>query len=206
MDLSIFIAAIGAIVTVFASVTSYRIGRRSEFAIAEWMRELRAWTEKVILELSYSSKCLDQSAVAGEERAQRADNLSALIEIGRFYLPNQQPDKYGSEKLAAYRGFRHAALDPLVAAVRVLNHGTDAAVGESNILNELRREFVSMLFNILGPDHHNKMIGRMIRDSHNSRRRDLTVGGLIPDNEDIPPGADALLQIVVQRVENRENN
>lgn len=200
LELSVLVGAVGVVVTIIASVISYKLGRRSEFAIAEWMRELRLWAGKVIVALSKASYGVADEKFTSKERDLHAQEISALIEIGRFYLPNQQPKKHGIDKPVAYRGFRHAALDPLVAAVRVLQHGTGDAVDENKVMWELQREFVSMLFNILGPDHHNKMIGRMIRESHNSRRNDSTVGGLLPDDDTIPPGAHAVLSSVIDRV------
>lgn len=200
MEPSVVIAAVGVAVTIAASTISYRLGRRSEFAVAEWMRELRSWAEKVIVELSEASYGLASSECTTNERNLRARNISALVEIGRFYLPNQQPDQHGNDKPPAYRGFRHAALDPLVAAVRVLQHGPGESVDESQVLWELRREFVSILFNILGPDHHNNLIGRMIRESHSSRRKDPTVGGLLPYGNEIPPGASRVLHSTIERI------
>lgn len=200
MELSVVIGAIGVSATIAASAISYRLGRRSEFAVAEWMRELRSWAEKAIGELSLASYRLAGSEYTENERNLHARNLSALIEIGRFYLPNQQPDQHGTDKPPAYRGYRHAALDPLVAAVRVLQHGPGDAVDESQVLWELRREFVSILFDILGPDHHNRIIGRMIRESHGSRRDDPTVGGLLPNGDAVPPGASRVLRSTIERI------
>lgn len=200
MEPSVVVAAVGVAVTIAASVISYRLGRRSEFAVAEWMRELRAWAEKVIVELSEASYGLASGNAGTSERNLHARNISALVEIGRFYLPNQQPDQHGSDKPPAYRGFRHAALDPLVAAVRVLQDGAGESVDDSLVVWELRREFVSILFNILGPEHHNHLIGKMIRESHSSRRNDPTVGGLLPDGNDIPPGASRVLHSTIERL------
>lgn len=103
-----------------------------------------------------------------------------------------------------YRGFRHAALDPLVAAVSAIEGDAQYSVPKATILRELRREFVSELFRILGPEHHNKEVGRIIRTSHSSRKDDLTVGGLL-QGESIPPGATAVLQKVISRIEGRSS-
>jgi len=204
LKLSVVVAAVGVAVSISASVISYRLGRRSEFAVAEWMRELRSWAENVIVELTEASYGLASGGATTSERDLHARNISALVEIGRFYLPNQQPDQHGSDKPPAYRGFRHAALDPLVAAVRVLQDGPGESVDESRVVWELRREFVSILFNILGPEHHNHLIGKMIRESHSSRRNDPTVGGLLPDGNDIPPGASRVLHATIERIKTRK--
>ncbi|MCC5904547.1 MAG: hypothetical protein JJT87_21770 [Halomonas sp.] len=161
---------------------------------------MRSWAEKVIEELSEASYGLASSEFTTSERNLRVRKISTLIEIGRFYLPNQQPGQHGTDKPVAYRGFRHAALDPLVAAVRLLQSGLGESVDESLVMWELRREFVSILFNILGPEHHNNMIGHMIRESHRSRSKDPTVGGLLPDGNEIPTGATSVLHSAVERV------
>jgi hypothetical protein len=131
--------------------------------------------------------------------------LSALIEIGRFYLPNQRQNEHGIDKTLAYRGYRHEALDPLVAAFRVIEGNVKLTMPKADILWELRREFVSRLFDILGPEHHNKEIGRIIQTSHRSRKDDSTAGGLLA-GESLPHGATSVLQKVISRVEGRSSD
>lgn len=195
MDL--VIGALGLLTAVVGTYFGYRFGRRSEFAIFEWMREIRSWSEKVLLVLSEAAYGLVSSDCTDSDRRRWAAELSALIELGRFYLPNQHQDASGLDRPAAYRGYRHAALDPLVAAVRLLG---SREANDDQLLIELRREFVSTLFMILGPDHHNREIARMIRDSHRNRRRDQTAGGLVASADAIPVGATDLLEEIRTRI------
>ncbi|WOD30057.1 hypothetical protein RYH70_08260 [Alloalcanivorax xenomutans] len=204
MNFSILVNILGVVIALAACLMSYRLGRRSEFAVAEWMREVRSWAEKAIGELSHATYAVMDEECTAQDRHSFARNISALVEVGRFYFPNQSVD-YGRNKPLAYQGLRHAALDPLVAAVRVLNKGTDSEVDVSRVLYELRREFVSLVFNVLGPAHHNRMIGRMIRESHLSRRNDSTVGGLVPSDDSVPPGADYLLRSIIGRLRSEED-
>jgi len=202
MDASVIVGILGVIAAFFGAGAGYWFGRRSEFAVAEWMREVRSWSSEVnniLSQASYGTRAEESEHL---DQVRWAQELSALIEIGRFYLPNQRQDEHGMDKPLAYRGFRHAALDPLVAAVRVIEGDAKYTLPKADILWELRREFVSTLFRILGPEHHNKEIGRIIRTSHGARTDDLTVGGLLP-GESIPPGAISVLKKVISRVEER---
>ncbi|WP_353215153.1 hypothetical protein [Salinisphaera hydrothermalis] len=168
--------------------------------MAAWMREVRGWGQDVIHVLTEACYVLDNPDMSGDSRNRLCERLSALVDIGRFYLPNQGPMSHGAHKPAAYRGYRHRALDPLVAATRVLNLGLPNGPDEAKVMRELRREFVSALFLILGPEHHNKIIGRIIRTTHTSRSNDKSVGGLTPSDNDIPSGAKALLDQVISRI------
>jgi len=204
MDASVIVGIIGVIAAFLGAGVGYWFGRRSEFAVAEWMREVRAWASKAINVLSQASYAAKAKEAGHMEQVRWVQELSALIEMGRFYLPNQRQDEYGMDKPLAYRGFRHAALDPLVAAVWAIEGDAKSTVPKAAILRELNREFVSALFRILGPEHHNKEVARIIRTGHSSRTDDLTVGGLLPGGS-IPPGAKAVLQKVISRVEGRSS-
>lgn len=204
MDASVIVGISGVIAAFFGTGVGYWLGRRAEYAVAEWMRELRTWASEVINILSQASYGFKAKESGHFDQDRLAQELSALIETGRFYLPNQRKNEHGIDKPLAYRGFRHAALDPLVASVRLIEGNAKYTESQADILWELRREFVSALFRILGPDHHNNDIGKIIRTSHGTRKGDLTVGGLLPE-ESIPPGATSMLQMVIKRVEGRSS-
>ncbi len=196
MEIPVIISSVGVVATLTGALVGYRFGRRSEFAVADWMRELRSWAAEVIDILHKAVNALQVQQADSSDSCSYSQRLSALIEIGRFYLPNQRQTEHGTEKPKAYQGYRHAALDPLVAAVRVIDGNRKYKHPSDIMLIELRREFVSAIFQILGPEYHNKEIARIIRTSHKSRTNDMTVGGLL-QGEEIPPGATALLQKVV---------
>lgn len=200
MDGTLAVGIGGLLATVVAILVAYRLGKRAEFALADWFRELRAWASEAIEVLSEAAyTCAGEGAAASKEDVQRrcVYQLSALIDRGRFLLPNQQQTEHGTHKSFAYRGYRHSALGPLVAAVRVLE-GTTPVPDRYTVLVELRREFVSDIYRILAPDLHNREIARLVRTSHRLRMRDVTVGGLLPGGA-IPRGADALLVEVIAR-------
>jgi len=98
MDLSVIVAILGVIAAFLGTGVGYWFGRRSELAVAEWMREVRSWASKVINILSQASYGTQTKESEPPEQARWARELSALIEIGRFYLPNQRQDVYGMDK------------------------------------------------------------------------------------------------------------
>lgn len=196
----------GSLATLAGVMIAWYLGRRAEriavaqrrldgavFA-AEWLRDLRDWSSEsidVLSEVSYW--CGENSGDRDEKILCCRHRLSALVDRGRFFLPNVRTEEYGTHKPSAFRGYRHSALDPLVAAERALggNIGTFRSPKEGVI--KMKREFVSSIQRILAPDQHNREIARLIKDLHQSRTNDPTLGGLLPDGSIIPPGAGALL-------------
>jgi hypothetical protein len=194
------VAAIAAVVVAVilglrTEAVSVALRRHSAFnAVAEWRRGLTIWAAEAVDVLSEASYRCGEEAPA--ERAEQLlvcrFRISALIDRGRFFLPNIKQDEHGTDKPAAYRGFRHAALDPLVAADRVLSTGQIGSfANQCYALNAMRREFVSALQLIIGPQRSNQEIANMIGESGEKGGSDRTCGGLLSD--DIPRGADELL-------------
>lgn len=143
----------------------------AEFA-GGYFRDLRAWT----------SECIDVLSEAAYRAPGRADSghlsaveicrlrwrLSALIDRGRFLIPNQEHDSVGLHKPVAYRGRRHAALDSLVAAEQVLSPAGLARSGvtsQRSALIELRREFVSELQELLDPRAQNREVALLLKSA-----------------------------------------
>jgi hypothetical protein len=117
------------IIALVMSVAAYRSGshanRLSASAIAsDWVRDLRAWAAECIDVLSEATYQQPRTGEATPEQAACLrtcrQRLSALVDRGRFLLPNEREEQYGGHKPRAYRGLRHPALDALVAAEGVL--------------------------------------------------------------------------------------
>jgi hypothetical protein len=141
--------------------------------VAEWMRDLRNWASEAIDVLSEAVYASDGTQEPVPSDARRyIPQLSALIDRGRFFLPNQYTERYGTDKLPAFRGYRHAALDPLVSALIVLEGNVEdkelhdyVAHNRRAVLRELQMEFVSHIQQILDPEGHNQKIAGIIKDS-----------------------------------------
>ena len=175
---SVIVAAISALI-------GWSFGRRSEQAAKQqyeldaisfagnWYSDLRTWASEAILLLSeatercgssdYTSRQKDEALMCCRYR------LSALIDRGRFFLPNRMHENYGIHKPEAYRGIRHPALDYLVGAYQIIDE--TVAVEEfgfdsrKRALIELKRQFVSSIQVVIDPRQHAQEISRLVEDS-----------------------------------------
>jgi hypothetical protein len=187
--------------------TARENARRREVGVAEWMRDLRNWASEAVEVLSeavYASDGTPQGSVPSDAR-RCVPQLSALIDRGRFFLPNQATEKYGTHKLPAFRGYRHAALDPLVSALIVLEGSEKhkdlpayVAHNRRAVLQELQKEFVSHIQQILDPEGHNQKIAWIIKDSQ--ARAEKLVG------DDFGYTTMGLVQHVVERLRAKEGS
>jgi hypothetical protein len=196
----IAIGTLGAVAPLITGWIAWQLGRRAEFALAEWIRDLRRWAAEAVGALT-DGAYVDNLPNPTEASTRVACRLSALIDEGRLFLPNQQKEANGASKPFAYRGYRHSALDPLVAAVTVLDSQPDG-VSRRDLLVELKREFVSEISQILQPEVHNREVARLIRTTYRHRSDDTSAGGLLPGAA-IPRGAGAVLAEVGARIRGR---
>lgn len=172
--IGVILTIAGAAISIFAAMQARRdtkLQRNLElFAVEqEYFRDLRQWadraiellTEAIFLARLDRSK---QNPEAFEERWSRCRrDLSALIEQGRLFLPNQAADGIGADKSPAYQGFRSPGLNPLVKAYTLLGDfyrepGRFPARATTNELWDLRKEFVSYIQNLLDPQARRKML------------------------------------------------
>lgn len=166
-------------------------------AAADWRRDMSAWAAGAIDVLSEAVEFWDSDA-EGSRAARLSDcsfRLSSMIDRGRLFLPNVRENEYGVNKPVAYRGFRHHALDPLVAATLVLSTGRTGAFTDGRFaLIAMRREFVSAIHQILDPRGFNQQVAEMVKRGNANGSADPTLHGLLPLEGEIPPGAVALLE------------
>ena len=175
---------------------------------ADWQRDLRSWASEavdVLSEVAYTCRVGDPEPNEKETAciARARHLLSALIDRGRFLLPNEREEQYGDHKPRAFRGLRHPALDALVAADRILGNdmGLLSFPDKKSALIGIKREFVSIVQQIIDPQSHNEVIAETLRSVNTKRSGDPTLGGLLPDASKVPTGADGLLRIASKRFE-----
>jgi hypothetical protein len=168
---------------------------------ADWIRDLREWAAEaidVLAEASYMCRRGDPEPTAEDQQVllQCRHRLSALIDRGRLYLPNERETEIGASNPRAYRGLRHPALDALVAAECVLagSIALGAFPDRKSAMIGMRREFVSAIQAILDPHTFNREVARLLRLANAERVADPTLGGLLPDATRAPQGAEALMQ------------
>jgi hypothetical protein len=192
------IGALAALAAYFASTTQNRLTAAN--SAGDWLRDLRDWASEGIDILteasSYCPRDLTSATEADRDTIKRCRcRLSALVDRGRLLLPNMHESVYGDRKESAYRGYRHHALDALVAAERVLDGKArlwefpDPKVA----LIGLRREFVSIMQTILDPASANRAVANVLRHAYEDRKKDATLGGLLPNPSTAPKGAEGLL-------------
>lgn len=172
---------------------------------ADWLRDLRAWASEATDILTLAAYSCDIDSPEDDQSLQALaecqHKLSAQIDKGRFLLPNERPDEYGGHKPLAYRGYRHPALDALVAAVRVIGNRVELCSfpNRRTAIVGIRREFVSDIQAIMDPRSTNRTVARILRHAHENRDKDPTFGGLLPHPEKIPQGATRLLHVASER-------
>jgi hypothetical protein len=181
------------VVAAIAAILGWVVGHRTERAqagqyrvtaagfAADWFRDLRTWASEAIDVLSEAGYCAsgggDPTPMDTAIRLRCRHRLSALIDRGRFFIPNYVPDEVGTNKPVAFRGLRHPAIDYLVAAENVLAHPDAKTLGnfpsQRVALTEIKRQFVSEIQEILDPRTQNKAIADLLRvtagDSKDSR-------------------------------------
>lgn len=211
--LTFIVGALAGVVTGLAGLAAYyaatRQNRLSATGIAaDWLRDLRAWASEAVDVLSEATYCCPKEV----GNASKEDStmvircryrISALVDRGRFLLPNEREGEYGGHKPGAFQGFRHPALDALVAAERVLD-GTIPLYSfpdAKKALVGIRREFVSTVQAILDPRSMNKAVATMLQQAQEDRKKDPTLGGLLPDPSRVPDGDEGLLYTASQRYE-----
>jgi hypothetical protein len=198
------IAIVLSFVAYRASVHQNRLSASS--VGADWIRDLREWASEavdVLAEASYT--CSEDAADAGQvtEHHRCRCKLSALIDRGRFLLPNERDGEYGSHKPRAYRGLRHQALDALVAAERILGRSIPLETfrSQKDALIGVRREFVSIVQGIIDPVSYNRDVAKILRMASDLRSKDPTLGGLLPDAAVMPTGAAGIMEAASKRHE-----
>jgi hypothetical protein len=170
IDIGIVIAIASAVISMFAVFVSFLTSREQQRLSERLAEEERAmlfeqvrmqrdsdvirWTEACVHQLAEIEAYISMreaavpSAESRERHLQLLARLSALIDHGRLFFPNEQPDKQGADKPAAYKGFRQKILSVLVGAYAVLQKHGDLTSPQAcrdavDQLFHLRRDFVS---------------------------------------------------------------
>lgn len=156
-------AAVLAVIALMLSISTARAQQRlaerisgeEQAMLFEQVRNQRdsdiiRWAEACVHSLSEIESFIAHPPASGlvERKQGLLARLSALIDHGRLFFPNDQPGLKGSEKPAAYQGFRQKILTVLVSAYNVLAREESLANEAERTtacaeLTELRRAFVS---------------------------------------------------------------
>lgn len=175
MDLgSLNIGTVVAVVSAFASLIAIVVSLRTARDQRELSRHLAEeehlllfeqvrmqrdsdvirWTKECIQVLSACEAFVDFSGTAGWSSGQQERyeelclRLSALIDEGRLFFPNQEPESKGAKKPGAYKGERQLILTVLVRVYDLFKKADgweDAGKRREAVtsINQLRRLYVS---------------------------------------------------------------
>lgn len=178
-------ALIGPTISAVSAAVSFYFSRKSRSAVKIQQRmqlltlqrhndsDLRQWAGEAVSVLSEATMfCYDEVISLHGNRFVEPRNsllcrLSAIIDRGRWFLPNEKTDLKGHLKPVAYQGFRPAALDALVEAFELLTNlsGTNSVQTAEvrNKLVDVRREFVSAIQEKLDPRTREKQLSDAAR-------------------------------------------
>lgn len=186
-----WISAIAAILALVVSAFAIWSARRAEAhtrrlqeksaELAAWQTKLdeRTWTDAYFREVtSWASTAaqaisraihLPSEAARGHPDVEALlSEISAAIDTGRWYFPNQSHTEMGLHKQPAYRGARQPILDQLVGAYNALSKLTGRERYQR--LVEFQRCFVSEVQLVLDPHERDTVITKVLEEFFQSER------------------------------------
>lgn len=140
--------------------------------LRQYHSEMRAWADDVIDTISALGFMCDLNPELDKDffkkRHQLRQDLSSLMDRGKLFLPNEDKDKFGSEKELAFRGFRQKSLDIIFNAFTYagkLNYESQKPNLElrEDIMN-CKREFVSEITIELDPEKYVSQATQELKD------------------------------------------
>ena len=186
---SLIVTVVSAIFAIIGAIASHLETRRQEKIRVE---SLRQHVDSATLEWGAAAiDVLGRMAMFGKTRRQQTSEqsfetnkvnlmmqLSSLIERGRMYFPNIDPQKKGAQKEGAYRGTRPPILDALVFAYYELEamSRAEGPTGENTAayFEECRRLLVSELQAHTDPRRRDLILGRYDKQRRSHREDALT--------------------------------
>ena len=164
--LVVVLAAVIAAVSALVGVLNLRREQLNQkIAAAKWKREyftdLLRWSDEAMLQLSEAMHLCDltpRDTELSRFRDQRHTlrvKLSAQIDRGRWFFPNEAEAGYGGDKQEAFRGHRHQVINGLVLAYQGLGKLGDTGAADHCALREeldcAKRLFTSEIQKVLDP-------------------------------------------------------
>lgn len=161
---AVIVAALALIVSIVSARISIqaqrdaRVASEKSLKIAthtwedQYFSGMRVWAEEVVHAISVANHAVKDASAKNRDPLfnELPSQISALLDRGRWFFPNEYQDEYGREKPRAYRGLRLPILDCIHRVYQLL-------VGEirsSDLSRELFRlqcEFVSHVQEELDP-------------------------------------------------------
>lgn len=166
--ISTVVAILAALASIYFSVRTHRDAMTQKRVQVlslkrQFDSDLRKWAEAVAERMTEAIFIcdLDPKRLGDNEFFRKRHvlrlKLSALIDRGRWFLPNVPDGEYGNDKPAAYQGHRQPSLDCVVETFNVvskldcMDQASNEAVQAGLI--KTKREFVAEIQTMLDPRH-----------------------------------------------------
>lgn len=133
----------------------------------QYFAAVRAWADQVCCAISEAIHIVDDKS-SDNRKFEVLVRLSALLDTGRWYFPNQWDDKVGLRKHPAYRGVRQPVLECVFTAYRLLK--TEAEADRAKDLVSAQRNFVSFIQSVLDPRTREQEIRKILKEFEESER------------------------------------
>lgn len=157
---SLVIAIVGGVYAIATNTKKYELEEQYKREMIEWYQK----TIFIITELLEDPK----------DKKLLLSNLSAMIEVGRFYFPNiRKDDGFGKTKPSAYQGYRHLALDFLVYIYEIVRREDYRFCKEQ--IQLLERQFTSLVFDCVDPNKRKKQLKKY---ADYAMPKDITINDL----------------------------
>ena len=148
---TLILAIVATLIAVATFVWTFVINRHEtkrkkfEFTYLHY-NEILKWYERIIKVLKEFQ--LNQN-ISKEEKEILLVELSSLIDVGRFYFPNDKTSGFGKEKPSAYKGLRVLVLDLLVLLYKIFQSNM---ISHYDKVESIMRYFTSEVFDYLEPN------------------------------------------------------
>lgn len=138
---------IGPVVGWIAGWIRWRDKQLRRRDVLEWSNQAIAAMETLFLICRYGNSLYDEPGL-DKKIKELCISTAILVEQGRLFFKNQPANGYGSDKEAAYRGYRPRILDPLVVAHKIAlcwpNANPEDRVRMCIVAEKYLKKFVSL--------------------------------------------------------------
>jgi hypothetical protein len=177
--ISAVVASVAAVVSIYFSMRTRKDGliqqrvqvlslkRRTDMELRKWADAVSERMTEAIFLCDLDPKRLAEGEFFRKRHVLRA-RLSALIDRGRWFLPNINDDGHGKEKPVAYQGHRQLALNCVVEVFRTVSKLDYTAQSANKVcqpdLIKAKREFVAEIQTIIDPMWHAQETKKLMRE------------------------------------------
>ncbi len=166
MTFNNYISIISLLISGVALFYTYKSNTKNYELTHQYRTDILKWYETTITIIMKLKEECAANPHFNEIKHELLAQLSAQIEIGRFYFPNvNKGDNFGNQKPSAYKGHRNLTLDFLMYLYRIFKK--ENSIHYINHIEVLEREFTSQIFDILSPHSFIKETKKQIKKNFN---------------------------------------